>query len=172
MTGCCAPVKRGPGLERGKRMAAARIPFDRREFRWHGVEPGAYKQEAGERGMGFRGIARHRLADPAALAAQFELRYFELEPAGYSSLEKHQHAHFVIALRGAGLALVGTEVLELRPFDAVQVPPLTPHRWLNRGTQPFGFLCPVDATRDRPRPLDQAEWDSLRADPRTAPYVF
>ncbi len=122
--------------------------------------------------MGFGGIARHRLADPASLPAQFELRYFELEPGGYSSLEKHEHAHFVIVLRGAGLALVGSEVHELKPFDALHVPPLAPHRWLTSGDEPFGFLCPVDASRDRPRALEQREWDSLRADPRTARFVF
>lgn len=154
-------------------MAAARIPFDQATFRWLGVEPRPYKPHAvAERGMGSRGISRHRFVDPEALPAQFELRYFELEPEGYSSLEKHEHAHFVIALRGAGLALVGREVLELKPLDAVRVPPLAPHRWMNRGDGPFGFLCPVDASRDRPRPLDQAEWEALRGDPRTAPYVF
>ncbi len=154
-------------------MGGARIPFDQATFRWLGVLPQPYKAgaEAGP-GMGFQGVSRHRLADPAALPAQFELRYFELEPGGYSSLEKHQHAHFVIALRGAGLALVGHELLELTPLDAVHVPPLTPHRWMNRADGPFGFLCPVDAGRDRPRALDQHEWDALRADRRTAPYVF
>lgn len=78
-----------------------KLPFDQQSFRWQGIEPRAYKQ-----GEGFAGITRYVLAD--GLAAQFELRYFELEPGGYSSLEKHHHVHFVIALRGAGKALVGT----------------------------------------------------------------
>ena len=154
-------------------MESAGVPFDERRFGWAGIEPTAYKPaERSERGMGFRGVARHTLARPAELPASYELRYFEFEPGGYSSLEKHSHSHFVIVLRGSGRALVGHEVVECRPFDAVHVPPLTPHRWLNAGEQPFGFLCPVAADRDRPQALDDGEWEALRAEPATAPFVF
>jgi quercetin dioxygenase-like cupin family protein len=154
-------------------MPSARIPFDREAFRWHGIDPRAYREKVGEeQGMGFRGVARHTLATGDELPAEFELRYFELEPGGYSSLEKHAHAHFVIALRGSGRALIGEQVIELEPLDAVYVAPRTPHRWVNRGHQPFGFLCPVDARRDAPQPLEDAEWEALRANPITAPYVF
>jgi quercetin dioxygenase-like cupin family protein len=120
--------------------------------------------------MGWRAITRHRLLSEAPAA--FELRYFELAPGGYSSLEKHRHVHFVIALRGAGRALVGDTVHELAPFDALYVPPLTPHRWMAAGDEPFGFLCPVDAERDRPQPLADSEWEALRANPVTAPFAF
>jgi S-methyl-1-thioxylulose 5-phosphate methylthiotransferase len=78
----------------------------------------------------------------------------------------------VVALRGVGRALVGQLVFDLHPFDAVRVTPLTPHRWLNEGEEAFGFLCPVDRERDRPQPLRDHEWDALRANPITAPYVF
>lgn len=154
-------------------MSPGRIPFDEKTFRWKGIEPRAYRDtERDERGMGFRGVVRHTLAVGEELPAEFELRYFELEAGGYSSLEKHRHAHFVIALRGSGRALVGEEVIELRPFDAIYVAPRTPHRWINAGDEPFGFLCPVDSSRDRPQPLDEAEWEALRANPATAPYVY
>ena len=108
-------------------MPPARIPFDEASFRWKGIQPRAYRDTARpERGMGFRGVARHTLAAGQELPAEFELRYFEFEPGGYSSLEKHQHAHFVVALRGSGRALVGEDVIELQPFDAVYVAPQTP----------------------------------------------
>jgi quercetin dioxygenase-like cupin family protein len=150
-----------------------RIAFDRDAFRWAGVPEQAYKFSLGdERGMGWRAVTRHTLVDPAALPAGFELRYFEVAPDGYSSIEKHAHVHYVIAVRGAGRALVGEQVVDLAPLDALYVPPLTPHRWCNEGTEPFGFLCTVDAQRDRPQPLDDAEWEALRANPVTAPYVF
>lgn len=138
------------------------------QFSWEGVEPRPYK----EQGTDFKGIVRHTLARGGELPAGFELRYFELAPGGYSSLEKHRHVHFVIAIRGAGKALVGDRVCELEPFDAIYVPPVTAHRFVNEGTEPFGFLCPVDAERDRPQPLDDAEREALRASPATAPYVF
>ncbi len=154
-------------------MPPARIPFDEGAFRWKGIEDRAYREtERQERGMGFQGVTRHTLAVGDELPAEFELRYFEFEPGGYSSLEKHRHAHFVIALRGSGRALVGAQVIALGPFDAVYVAPGTPHRWINSGDEPFGFLCPVDSSRDRPQPLGEAEWEALRANPVTAPYVF
>jgi quercetin dioxygenase-like cupin family protein len=122
--------------------------------------------------MAWKGVTRRTLARPSDLPAGFEVRYFELEAGGYSSLERHEHAHFVVALRGAGRALVGTEVIDFGPFDTVHVPPMTPHRWINQGDGPFGFLCTVDRDRDRPQPVSDAEWDQLKADPATAPYVF
>jgi quercetin dioxygenase-like cupin family protein len=149
------------------------IGFDPTAFRWADVEGQTYKLARGdERGMGWKGVTRHALASPAILPAAFETRYFELEPGGYSSLEKHRHVHFVIVLRGSGLALIGDRVHEIEPFDAVYVPPLAPHRWLNAGQEPFGFLCTVDGERDQPSALDEDEWERLRSDPLTAPHVF
>jgi quercetin dioxygenase-like cupin family protein len=149
------------------------LSFDPAAFRWAGVEEQTYKLGAGdERGMGWKGVSRHTLASAPILGTAFETRFFELEPGGYSSLEKHRHVHFVTALRGSGRALIGTSLYELSPFDAVYVPPLVPHRWLNAGEEPFGFLCTVDADRDPPRALDDVQWERLRSDPLTAPYVF
>jgi quercetin dioxygenase-like cupin family protein len=122
--------------------------------------------------MGFSGVTRHTLARPEELPAAYELRYFEFAEGGYSSLEKHRHSHFVIVLRGEGRALVGDRVVDCRPFDAVYVPPFAPHRWSNAGDEPFGFLCTVDRDRDRPQPLDDSEWEALRAEPGTSPLVF
>jgi len=138
------------------------------------VAPTAYKQpeRSSARGMGFAGVTRQTLASPEELPASWELRYFEFEPGGYSSLEKHRHAHFVVVLRGSGRALVDDKVVSCRPFDAVYVSSLAPHRWMNAGEEPFGFLCTVDRDRDRPQPLDDPEWEALRANPDTAPYVF
>jgi quercetin dioxygenase-like cupin family protein len=150
-----------------------RIPFDRSTFRWDGVDEQAYKFSLGdERGMGWKDVTRHTIGHPDDLGADFELRYFELERGGYSSVEKHAHVHLVVAVRGAGRALVGDAVVDLAPLDALYIPSLTPHRWLNEADEPFGFLCTVDADRDPPQPLDDAEWESLRANPVTAPYVY
>src|SRR6266704_5039384 len=32
----------------------------------------------------------------------FVTRYFEIQPGGYSTLERHQHPHAVVVLRGRG----------------------------------------------------------------------
>jgi hypothetical protein len=36
---------------------------------------------------------------------------------------------------------------------------------VNIGSEPFGFLCPVDADRDRPQPVSEAELADLMNDP-------
>lgn len=150
-----------------------RIPFHPERFRWEGIESQAYKFSLGEeRGFGWRGVTRFVIGGPPEAPCRFQLRYFELAPGGYSSLEKHQHIHFIIVLRGRGKALVGQEVFEVTPFDVVYVPPEVPHRWINDSDEPFGFLCPVDAERDPPRPVDEDEWRALKRNPITAPYVF
>jgi quercetin dioxygenase-like cupin family protein len=154
-------------------MIPVLIGFDPAAFRWERTPEQSYKLGgADERGMSWRGVTRYTLARGVELPAAFEVRYFELEPGGYSSLERHQHAHLVIAMRGAGRALIGDRVLDWSPFDAVHVAPMTPHRWLNESEEPFGFVCTVDRERDRPAPLGDAEWEALRANPVTAPYVF
>lgn len=155
-----------PRLARSPSLLGMRVRFDQEGFGWQGVEPRPYKSEPG-----WQGVTRHTLARGGELGAAFELRYFELSPGGFSSLEKHRHVHFVVTLRGRGRALVGREVFALEPFDALYVPALAPHRFACEGAEPFGFLCPVDAERDRPQPLSAAELDALRADPVTAPLV-
>jgi quercetin dioxygenase-like cupin family protein len=149
-------------------MRAMRRAFDPAAFRWDGIEPRAYKDEPGTaRGMAWRGVSRHTL-----VRGGFELRYFELAPGGFSSLEKHAHAHAVVAVRGVGRALIGREVVELAPLDLAETGPFVAHRWMNAGAEPFGFLCTVDGERDRPQPLADDEWAALGADPLTAPFVF
>ena len=116
--------------------------------------------------MAWQGVSRHTL-----VRASFEVRYFEIAPGGFSSLEKHAHVHVVFAARGHGRALIGDEVVELDPLDLVQTPPFAPHRWVNAGDEPFGFICTVERERDRPQPLDDAEWEALLANPLTAPFA-
>lgn len=161
----------GKALEKALRQL--HISFDPETFRWEGIIPREYKLSEGtERGMGWRGITRYGLGRPPMMDAAFALRYFEIEPGGYSSLEKHAHVHLVIVIRGQGIALIGEKVFPIKPHDILYVPANTPHRWVNEGTEPFGFLCPVDAERDRPQPVSDEEWNTLRSNPETAPYTF
>jgi quercetin dioxygenase-like cupin family protein len=142
--------------------------FDPASFRWEGIEPRAYKDEPGAaRGMAWRGVSRHTL-----VRGVFEVRYFELAPGGFSSLEKHAHPHAVVCVRGRGRALLGRGVVELAPFDLAETGAWEPHRWMNAGDEPFGFLCTVEGVRDRPVALDDGEWFALLADPVTAGFVF
>lgn len=141
-------------------------------FGWDGVTPRVYKA-GGEPGTGaaWQNVVRHTLAGNSAEPITFELRYFEIAPGGYSSLEKHTHVHSIVVLRGSGQVVVGRDVLTVRPFDLVYVPSGVPHQFVNDGGEPFGFLCPVDANRDPPQPLTEAELRNLLEDPRVREAV-
>lgn len=135
----------------------------RPNFTWDGVEVRQYKPEEG----GWDGIVRQVIAGWGHQTA-FHVRYFEIAPGGYSSLEKHGHAHVVIGLRGKGHAVVGARAVALTPFDVLYLRPWEPHQFVNNGDEPFGFLCVVDAERDRPQPLSEDELVALRQSNQTA----
>lgn len=122
-------------------------------------------------GAAWRDVVRHTLLGGAGEPVAFQLRYFEIGPGGYSSLEKHRHVHAAVVLRGRGRVVVGRDVFDVAPFDLVYVPPAVPHQFVNFGPEPFGFLCPVDADRDPPQPLTDAELRELMADPKVRETV-
>ena len=63
----------------------------------------------------------------------------------------HQHEHVVVVLRGAGSVRLGKKQHDLSFGDTVYVAPGEHHQFKNGSeTEPFGFLCMVDAERDRP----------------------
>lgn len=135
------------------------------DFRWDGVPVSAYKPG----GSHFSGITRQLLFEGGeGLGCQ--LRYFELTPGGYSSLERHRHAHAIMVIRGRGSALVGDRILDLATQDLVQVPPLTWHQF-RAGDEPFGFLCMVDCGRDTPVRPDAETLAALREDPAIAEFI-
>lgn len=135
-------------------------------FRWDGVEVKPYKGE----GTHFAGVTRQLLfAGGEGLAC--ELRYFEVAPGGWSSLERHHHAHAVMIVRGRARVLVGDRVIDAATHDLVRVPPLTWHQFQPTGAEPLGFLCMVDCERDRPERPDPAALATLRADPAVAAFI-
>ena len=133
---------------------------------WLGVDALHYKQEGS---APFRDVSRRVLFGGAQFAAQ--LRYFEVQAGGYTTLERHQHAHAVLILRGGGRALVGDAILALAEHDLVSVPPLTWHQFRAPPDGPLGFLCMVNAERDRPQLPTPAELESLRSNSRLAAFL-
>lgn len=115
---------------------------------WVGRSATVYK--AGQN-LPFCDVVRHELIGRFGEQTDFDLRYFEIAPGGFSSLEKHAHTHAVICVRGRGSLSVGDELLQLNPLDVAYVPPLQVHQLRNESTEPFGFFCIVDHERDRPQ---------------------
>jgi quercetin dioxygenase-like cupin family protein len=135
-------------------------------YRWESVDLHAYKDEGS---APFRDITRQTLFRADELAG--ELRYFEIAPGGHSTLERHEHLHAVMVLRGSGRCLVGEEVRKIGSLDLVSVPAMTWHQFRADQGEPLGFLCMVDARRDKPQLPDETELAALRANPAIADFL-
>jgi mannose-6-phosphate isomerase-like protein (cupin superfamily) len=136
-------------------------------FRWEGVPVLAYKEEGGTH---FKSITRQVLFDGTG-GEGAQLRYFEIAPGGHSTLERHEHVHSVMVVRGRGQALVGTEIHRLGTNDLVRVPPLTWHQFRATESEPLGFLCLVSSERDKPQQPSASDLAALKADSRVASFL-
>jgi len=135
-------------------------------FRWEGVETRAYKNDPG---VPYRDVTRQVLFDDPALRC--ELRYFEVAPGGYTTLERHEHVHAVVIQRGRGRVLVGDAIANVMPFDLVRVPPRTWHQFRADEDACLGFLCLVNHERDRPELPDAAALAALRETAEIAAFI-
>jgi quercetin dioxygenase-like cupin family protein len=118
----------------------------REGFRWEAVAHQPYKQDGT---APFKDISRQVLFHEDSLGC--ELRYFEIDAGGYSTLEQHEHAHAVMILRGRGECLLGETVRAVKPLDLVSIPSWTWHQFRATAGEPLGFLCMVNVLRDRPQ---------------------
>jgi len=135
-------------------------------YRWEGVQELPYKED--DRAL-FKSVTRQVLfADPELYG---ELRYFEVAPGGYSTLERHKHMHAVMILRGRGHCLVGEEVRPVETRDLVTVPAMTWHQFRATRGEPLGFLCMVNATRDKPQLPSAEDLANLERDARIAAFL-
>jgi len=117
----------------------------------------------------FKDISRQVLFHEETLGC--ELRYFEVEAGGYSTLERHEHAHAVMILRGRGECLIGAEVRPVGQFDLVSISAWQWHQFRATEDQPLGFLCMVNVQRDRPQLPTDDEFRQLMAVPTVAEFL-
>ena len=118
----------------------------RGNFHWDGVDVLEYKQDGA---APFKDVTRQVLFDAQDPPAQ--LRYFEVAPGGWTTLERHEHVHAVMVIRGAGQCLVGDNAYEIATHDLVSIPPMTWHQFRASPGEALGFLCLVASERDRPQ---------------------
>jgi mannose-6-phosphate isomerase-like protein (cupin superfamily) len=138
----------------------------REPFVWEGGAVLAYKDEDGT----FRSVTRQVLSD-AEHGQGTSLRYFEVGPGGYTTLERHEHTHVVIPIRGRGRALVVDRIVPLAPHDVVFVPSWGWHQFRAADEEPLGFLCAVTVERDRPVLPTGEDLAVLRRDPAVAAFI-
>ncbi len=136
-------------------------------FRWQGVDFLPYKEEGS---APFKAVSRQVLFAEPFLSC--ELRYFECQPGGHTTLERHEHAHGVMLFRGGGLCLLGDQVRRVAAPDLVLIPPMVWHQFRAWDEDHLGFLCMVNADRDRPQLPTDDQMAMLRAlGPRVAAFL-
>jgi ribulose-bisphosphate carboxylase large chain len=116
-------------------------------FQWQGRESTPYKDAAD---LAFKGVRRVELVGKSGERTHCDLRYFEVQPGGHTSHEKHLHTHIIIGARGKGVLKLGNRRVPLRQHDIAYIEPLKVHQLLNETGEPFGFYCIVEHDRDRP----------------------
>ena len=129
----------------------------RKDYTWDGVDILHYKQEAGTH---FDKITRQVLfggRDDLDAA----LRYFQLEPGGYSTLEKHRHVHCVLIIRGTGKCLAEGKVESVSAFDLVEIPP-----WLMAPVCSAGYTAAQSCTKHFPWASVRPGWNPPAGRPR------
>lgn len=134
-------------------------------FGWDNVPVLSYKE-----GGPYKDVTRQILFEGAE-SFPVQWRYFEVQPGGHSTLERHQHIHWVLILRGRGACLVGDEITDIAEHDLVEIAPMQWHQFRAAEDAPLGFLCLVAAERDRPQLPDAADLAALQQDPRIAAFI-
>jgi quercetin dioxygenase-like cupin family protein len=79
--------------------------------------------------------------------------------------------HAVLVLRGSGHCLVGEEVKPIGLRDLITVPPMTWHQFRATAAEPLGFLCMVNAARDKPQLPSAEELARLRANAKIDAFL-
>ena len=135
------------------------------DYRWEHTDLLAYKEEGT---APFKAITRQILFKEPDLSC--ELRYFEIAAHGFSTMERHQHRHGVVILRGRGRCLNGDIVADVAVGDLVSIAPMTWHQFRS-GDEPLGFLCMVNVERDRPLLPSADDLVVLRKNPIVAAFL-
>jgi mannose-6-phosphate isomerase-like protein (cupin superfamily) len=135
-------------------------------WQWQDVPVHPYKEDEA---APFKSITRQTLFHEPGFGC--ELRYFEMQAGGHSSLERHEHMHAVLILRGEGHCLLGTEIHPVRQNDLVTIPPWVWHQFRATRGAPMGFLCMVNQARDKPQLPTEAELAELRRHPEVAAFL-
>lgn len=135
-------------------------------WQWQDVPVHPYKEDGA---APFKSITRQTLFNDPGFGC--ELRYFEMAAGGHSSLERHEHMHAVLILRGEGHCLLGTEIHAIKQNDLVTIPPWVWHQFRATAGTPMGFLCMVNQARDKPLLPTEADLAELRRHPAVAAFL-
>lgn len=74
-------------------------------------------------------------------AEHFAMRYFEMQPGGYSPYHHHDWEHEVFILEGEGFITTESGDIPFHPGTVAFIPPNEHHQFRNTGKFAVKFLC-------------------------------
>lgn len=74
-------------------------------------------------------------------AKNFAMRYFEINPGGYTPWHQHDWEHEVFVLEGDGIAIAKDGEAKFGTGDVFFIPPMEWHQFKNTGRETVTFLC-------------------------------
>lgn len=107
------------------------------QYKWEDVKPEIYGA------TDISGVLKHVLIGSVEGAPNFVIRYFQVEPGGYSRLESHPHEHGVVILQGSAKVQLNDRLLTLGPLDVIFIAGNDKHQLTNVGEGPLGFICVI-----------------------------
>lgn len=113
------------------------------ELRWHNVPVRAYGPDNSSANLATRQI----MIGQEENSPHFHLRYFAVQPGGYTSLDQHAHDHGVYILHGRARLRLADEEHLVNAGDVVYISGNEVHQFFTLGEEPLGFLCIVPANR-------------------------
>jgi quercetin dioxygenase-like cupin family protein len=139
------PLKHDPIWYRGRDMSIIhRFKNEEQgELRWQDVPVRSYGPENSRA----EGATRQILIGHEENAPHFHMRYFAVQPGGYTSLDQHAHDHGVYVLHGRARLRLGDKEHEVSEGDTIYISSNEIHQFFTLGEQPFGFICVVPAKR-------------------------
>ena len=142
------------------------IRHETESYRWEGVDVLPYKED----GTLFKSITRQTLFR-GENDLPVEFRYFEIGPDGHSTLERHEHQHAVMIIRGSGEVFVGDSITPIGLHSVVHIPPMTWHQFRATKGEELGFLCIVAVDRDRPQRPTEGDLAILNEIPQASEFI-
>src|SRR5438105_4075580 len=105
------------------------------EFRWQDVPVSAYGPENSRADRATRQI----LIGIGEQSPHFHMRYFAVQPGGYTSLDQHAHDHGVYILHGRARLRLSNEEHDLQTGEVVYIPGMEVNKFFAACDEPLGI---------------------------------
>lgn len=90
-----------------------------------------------------RGVSIRPMISDADGAPTFAMRYFEIEPGGYTPRHRHEWEHEIFIVSGEVTHYGPDGPTPLTPGTAVYIPPNEEHQFRNTGETPLVMTCSI-----------------------------